>query len=84
MELDAEIEARNVNNETPLHDAALKNSTECVKLIVERGAKTEGRDKDNRIPLHLARHCNSIEAVTLTGTWCRNRRKVCKKLNNSS
>ena len=45
MERGTEIEARNVNNITPLHEAAWNNSTETAKPLLKHGAEIEARDK---------------------------------------
>ena len=49
----ADVNARDKNNSTPLHLAAMSD-TECVRLLVQHGADVNARDKNNSTPLHLA------------------------------
>ena len=65
MERGAEIEAKDVNNQTPLHLAALSNSIETAKLLLESGAEIEARDVNNRTPLDVAARKNSAETAIL-------------------
>ena len=39
LERGAEIEARDIDNVTPLYIAALNNNTEITKLLLEHGAE---------------------------------------------
>ena len=40
----AEVDARDENGWTPLHDAAARNSLEVARLLTEYGANTDGID----------------------------------------
>ena len=40
----AEIDARDVNQQTPLHKAAWNNSRAVAELLLDRGAKIDARD----------------------------------------
>jgi ankyrin repeat protein len=44
---------------TPLHQAALANSVECAKLLVEHGARITSEDKDGDHPIHTAARLGS-------------------------
>ena len=63
LELGAEMEARDADNQTALHLSAENNRTEAVKLLLERGVEIEARDVDNQTPLELALSNPSNEAV---------------------
>ena len=56
----------NVNNGTPIHDAAWNSSTKIAKLLLERGAEIEARDENNGTPLHYAKEKNSKETAQLS------------------
>ena len=58
LERNADIEARDKDNRTPLHDAAHGNSTEVAKLLLERNADIKARDKYNRTPYKVAHSRN--------------------------
>ena len=60
----AEIEARTINNLTPLHYVASKNTTESAQLL-ESGAEVEARTVENYTLLHFAAEENSTEAAPL-------------------
>ena len=51
----ADIEARDDEDRTPLHDAALCNSIEVMKQLLEHNANIKARDKANQTPLDIAR-----------------------------
>ena len=61
----AEIEARTINNLTPLHYVASKNTTESAQLLLESGAEVEARTVENYTLLHFAAEENSTEAAPL-------------------
>ena len=52
LEHGEEIEARDANNLTLLHYAALTNSTESAQLLLKRGAEIETREVYNLTRLH--------------------------------
>ena len=52
---EADIEARNKGNETPLFAAALNNSKEVAQLLITHEADIKARDKYNQTPLDVAR-----------------------------
>ena len=52
LERDAEIEARDANNNTPLYYAAENYSSDSAKPLLKRGAETEARGAKNNSPLH--------------------------------
>ena len=54
LERGADVNARDVNKETPLHDAAARGKTEVAALLIEKGAKVNARDVNQETPLHHA------------------------------
>merc|ERR1711871_1008570 len=50
----ADVDARDVNQRTPLHDACWKGHMELAMALVDRGADVDARDVDQRTPLHDA------------------------------
>ena len=52
IEAGAEIEARDSNEKSPLHWAAIYN-TEAIPVLLEAGADTEARTNSQDTPLHL-------------------------------
>ena len=48
------IDARDVNQWTPLHHACIKGNMEVAMALVDRGADVHARDVDQRTPLHEA------------------------------
>ena len=61
----ADIEARDEYNQTPLHAAAINNSTDVAQLLITYKTDIETRDKYNRTPLHAAARHNRTEAAQL-------------------
>ena len=51
----AEIDARNCNNYTPLHFAAINGSEEMVAFLVENGAEVNAKSFCKDTPLHFKR-----------------------------
>ena len=50
----ADVDARDVNQRTPLHYACDKGHMEVAMALVDRGADVDARDVNQRTPLHLA------------------------------
>lgn len=48
-----------------LHSAAINNSTEALKFLLEHGASVNYKNADGESPIHLAAACNSIESIKL-------------------
>ena len=65
LEHGAEIEARDINNQTPLRYAAYYCSTEFVNILLKHGAEIEVTNCDNHTPLHKAAGNNSTDVVHL-------------------
>jgi ankyrin repeat protein len=65
VELGADIEARGINNWTPLHAAASTNEADLVALLLSLGADPSARTviDDDATPLEEARRAGSHEAV---------------------
>ena len=47
-----DINARDTNDQTPLHKAATKGNVNVACLLIERGAEVDSRDKWRCTPLH--------------------------------
>ena len=58
LERGAEIEARDINNKTPLHYAADNNSTESPQLLLKRSGDIEAMGYNNKRPLHYTAENN--------------------------
>ena len=65
LQHNSDIEARNENNETPLHNTGLCNSADVTKLLLAHNADIKAKDKDNRTTLHIAALYNSTEVAQL-------------------
>lgn len=50
---------------TPLHDAASRNCTNVIAVLLQAGARLEAKDQAGETPLHVAAQEGSAEAVTL-------------------
>jgi len=61
----ADIMAKNIHDDTVLHQASWFNDIEIVKLLLDRGADLEAKDKWGRTPLHWASSRNRIETAKL-------------------
>jgi ankyrin repeat protein len=61
----ADIEARTISGETPLHIASQSNSWYVAHMLIERGADIEAEADEGCTPLHKAAERNSLEVATL-------------------
>lgn len=50
----ANINATDINGQSPLHGAAKEGRKEVVRFLIERDADTNAKDKDDIQPLQLA------------------------------
>ena len=48
-----------------LHFAAINNSTEALKFLLEHGASVNYKNADGESPIHLAAAWNSVESIKL-------------------
>ena len=65
LEHNADIEARDKDNKTPLHHAASGNSGGLVELLVKYNTNIEARDESNEMPLfHSVKSDCSAQVTT--------------------
>lgn len=65
LNLGADVDARDKQGRTPLHDACLKGHDATVKLLLDRGAKVNARDENGATPLHDAALGGSAKVIAL-------------------
>lgn len=54
MQAGANVNAKGLDNETPLHDAAMNGHTKLVKLLVEKGADVHAKNSKGKTPIDVA------------------------------
>jgi len=59
----AQLEAKDIDGNTPLHWAARQGHVEIVRLLCDQRADVEARDNDEWRPLHWAAYCGHITVV---------------------
>ena len=69
------------SGETALHKAAARGNSECVKLLVQRGASVNLADKQGRTPLFLSWEKEHFECHTLMLTSLKQSSRDSDKLN---
>ena len=62
---DADIDAKDDAGFTPLHEAAMDNSLDVARLLLDRGAEVDAKDNDGNTPLHGAAEGNSLDVARL-------------------
>ena len=65
VRLNPDLERKNWDGATPLHEAATFNQAACLKTLIKAGAEVEARDKDSNTPLICAAREGNIEAVEI-------------------
>lgn len=50
----ANVNAKGLDNDTPLHDAASNGHLKLIKLLVERGADIHAKNSKGKTPLDVA------------------------------
>lgn len=50
----ADVNAKGLDNDTPLHDAAINGHLKLVRCLVERGADVHARNSRGKTPLEVA------------------------------
>ncbi|XP_076038338.1 calcium-independent phospholipase A2 VIA [Oratosquilla oratoria] len=67
IELGCNINARNSNGMTALHNMALNNLLPCVIILLSHGAAIRVQDDDGNSPLHLASSPAVLQALLVFG-----------------
>ena len=63
VEKGANIEAKNIDQWTPLHFASRKGSLPIVQYLIEKGANIEGKDNEQKTPLYISFERNNTTIV---------------------
>ena len=71
LEHNADIEVRDDNNRTPLHEAVSNSSTEVLRLLLKYNPDIGARDRENITPVEAERK-NMQNAETLTCLFMEN------------
>ena len=61
----AALNLRDDSRRTPLHDAASRNCTNVIGVLLRAGAKVDAKDQAGETPLHVAAQEGNSEAVTM-------------------
>nr|WP_253309278.1 ankyrin repeat domain-containing protein [Rickettsia endosymbiont of Ceutorhynchus assimilis] len=61
----ANLEAKDNNDNTPLHNACNNGHFNVAKYLIEKGASLKAKNKDNKTPLELADHKGYINIVEM-------------------
>jgi ankyrin repeat protein len=59
------VDLHDANKRTPLHIAAMSNSVECCKILIENGCDVNSRDDKMRTPLMLACQFQNLKCIEL-------------------
>jgi FtsZ-binding cell division protein ZapB len=59
------VNVKNVNGSTPLHDAAWKGRVEIVRLLLQNGAEVNAKDNHGNTPLHCAASDGNVDILHL-------------------
>ena len=68
IEQGARVDIRDVNDLTPLHNAAWSGDMEMVKLLIESGADIRATSNDGRTPLSCAQRNNQYDTANFIRT----------------
>jgi ankyrin repeat protein len=66
----ADVEARDRNHRTPLHQAALCGHTDAARELLNRNADLNAQDRQGRTPLYLAtlrKHADVVRFLLTVG-----------------
>jgi cytohesin len=70
LELGADPNARDNDDNTPLHIASKSGHVEVAEMLLDRGVDANVRDKDNTIPLHFASQGGHLRIVRMLLDHC--------------
>lgn len=63
----ADIHARDMEGDTPLHSAASSTEPEVITMLIEAGADPNAQNKRGQTPLHLALHAEVVRPLVEGG-----------------
>ena len=65
LEHGVDVNARNNNDSTPLHEAARNGKVDAMRVLLDHGADVNARENDDIIPLHEAARNGMVGAIRL-------------------
>ena len=65
LKQNVDADAKNINNQTALHNACFKGAHEIVKALLEHGVSYDSKNLDGDCPAHLAVKGNFVVKTTL-------------------
>jgi ankyrin repeat protein len=78
LDLGVSPDVRDLNNERPLHRAAVNNALRAARLLLERGAEIDPRDQRyHATPIGWALHGDHADMVTFLSQFSRDLRVLC-------
>jgi ankyrin repeat protein len=69
LDFGADVNAKNVGGNTPLHVAATRNSKESVKWLLKRGARIDIENVSGKTAYEVGMSTNCIEASDLISNF---------------
>ncbi|MFZ0564738.1 MAG: ankyrin repeat domain-containing protein [Chlamydiales bacterium] len=60
-----DLDSRDINGNTPLHEAVKNEKTSAIKALLKNGANAVAKDSNWETPLHVAVRCKNKDAIDL-------------------
>ena len=70
IQMGAEINSNNINNQTGLHIACLANNSKMAKMLINQGASLNATTINGDQPIHLAVKGGSLSCLELFSSIC--------------